>query len=291
MNASADIARPAPWWAVAQTVVEGLRLRLHPRAAKGRLGERRGFGTGNAMEFHDFRAYQPGDDLRQVDWNAVARTGEWIVRTREAEVVPVVEVMVDTSHSMAIDPVKSIRTQEMVALFYLAAGAAGAHSRLVVLSDQPAPPSSGRELETALNHLTFNGKAPLNDTVNHSTSRQSCGLRLLISDFLCEAPPAGLVNRLRQNCTDLVLIELLCEQELAPSFQHPARLVDCESNASLETGVHGRAHQNYLSRLETHRGLWRTSATVAGCLMLGVSSADSLSAMASTTLASLFDRT
>ena len=52
----------------------GLMLRLPRVAHRGKLGEVRASSVGSSMELHDFREYQPGDDLRHIDWNAVART-------------------------------------------------------------------------------------------------------------------------------------------------------------------------------------------------------------------------
>ncbi len=43
--------------------------------------KRPGIGT----EFYDYRKYQPGDDMRLVDWNVYTRTGELVVRQKEAE--------------------------------------------------------------------------------------------------------------------------------------------------------------------------------------------------------------
>ena len=67
----------------------------------------------------------PGDDLRQVDWNAVARTGEIILRVRQDEVSPRVEVLVDASRSMALSPAKEARAREVALLAVEVGGAAG----------------------------------------------------------------------------------------------------------------------------------------------------------------------
>ncbi|WP_169832341.1 DUF58 domain-containing protein, partial [Corallococcus exiguus] len=88
----AEVARLAP----------GLSLALPRLPQRGRVGEVRATSAGSAMELHDFRAYQPGDDLRQLDWNAVARTGELVLRVRQDEVSPRVEVLLDGSRSMGL---------------------------------------------------------------------------------------------------------------------------------------------------------------------------------------------
>lgn len=51
---------------------------------------------GRGVEFADVRAYQPGDDVRTIDWNVTARTGEPFVKQfieeRELTVMLVVDV-------------------------------------------------------------------------------------------------------------------------------------------------------------------------------------------------------
>ncbi|MBA4791169.1 MAG: DUF58 domain-containing protein [Rhizobiales bacterium] len=49
-----------------------------PRAPKARsqmLGGHRSAARGRGMEFDEVRAYQPGDDVRTIDWRVTARTG------------------------------------------------------------------------------------------------------------------------------------------------------------------------------------------------------------------------
>src|SRR5690606_7956998 len=54
---------------------------------------------GRGMEFEDVREYQPGDDVRAIDWNVTARTGvPFIKRFREERELTVM-LMVDLSGS------------------------------------------------------------------------------------------------------------------------------------------------------------------------------------------------
>jgi uncharacterized protein (DUF58 family) len=75
---------------VARAVVEGFLAGLHrnPRPASG-------------AEFHQFRAYGPGDDLRLVDWRAVARSDRLVVRESRGERDTTVRFFLDATASMA----------------------------------------------------------------------------------------------------------------------------------------------------------------------------------------------
>ena len=59
---------------VARWVVDGFMAGLH-------RSPRKGF----SVEFADYRPYQPGDDLRYIDWKIAARSDRWVVRQYEEE--------------------------------------------------------------------------------------------------------------------------------------------------------------------------------------------------------------
>ena len=75
---------------VARTVVDGLMLGVH-------TSHRAGAG----LEFSQFRSYQPGDDLRRVDWKLYARSDRFFIRESEAETSMAVRLVVDATGSMA----------------------------------------------------------------------------------------------------------------------------------------------------------------------------------------------
>ena len=78
----------------------GLKFLLPRLALRGGVGSRLGSRAGESLEFQDYRDYTPGDDLRNLDWTVLARTGREVVRVRREEVAPVVEVFRDRSASM-----------------------------------------------------------------------------------------------------------------------------------------------------------------------------------------------
>ena len=75
----------------------------HRRAAHGRAARRRLplALLGQGSELAQIRPYTPGDDVRQIDWNVTARTGEPHVRVQHAERVLVTWLVLDTSPSMS----------------------------------------------------------------------------------------------------------------------------------------------------------------------------------------------
>ena len=87
----------------------------------GRWGEKLGRDAGASLEFMDYRAYAPGDDLRHIDWNAYGRTDKLIVKRFENEIQPHVDILLDTSRSMAITPQKQAAAEFLTGYFMGAA--------------------------------------------------------------------------------------------------------------------------------------------------------------------------
>src|SRR5688500_15972913 len=75
---------------VARWIVDGFITGLH-------RSPRRGF----SVEFAEYRPYQPGDDLRYVDWKIAARADRWVVKQFEEETNLRATIVLDVSRSMA----------------------------------------------------------------------------------------------------------------------------------------------------------------------------------------------
>jgi uncharacterized protein (DUF58 family) len=75
---------------VARVVVEGFMS-----------GSNKSQSVGAGQEFSQYRSYQPGDDLRQLDWKMFARSERYFIKQSEIETNITVKFMLDASHSMA----------------------------------------------------------------------------------------------------------------------------------------------------------------------------------------------
>lgn len=88
--------------AIEQGQRAGMRYRLEPPrlAPQGASGARLGHRPGSSLEFMDHRDYQPGDDIRRIDWAGYARSDRLVVRLYREEVSPHMDLLVDGSRSM-----------------------------------------------------------------------------------------------------------------------------------------------------------------------------------------------
>ena len=73
-------ARPGPG-PIAEDLVRRLEIALTRRAGGRLTGDHRGRGFGEGLDLDRLRAYEPGDDVRRIDWNATARS--FIPQVRE----------------------------------------------------------------------------------------------------------------------------------------------------------------------------------------------------------------
>ena len=80
--------------------LDALRLAMRGRAQGGAGGSRRSRQTGSSAEFSDYREYIPGDDIRRLDWNALARFDRLYMKLFMEEQESQVTILLDASASM-----------------------------------------------------------------------------------------------------------------------------------------------------------------------------------------------
>lgn len=245
--------------AAVQRAAAGRSLRLPRVPHRGKVGEVRASSVGSSMELHDFRQYQPGDDLRHIDWNAVARTGELYLRVRQDEVSPRVEVLVDASRSMAVSPEKAARARE-VALWVCTLARHGGYEPVLIATGAKVQKIAGAATATLLGGLEMDGREPFDQALRHAPPLLPCGLRIVVSDFLFESTPALFAERLARGASGLALVQVLDPEDLEPSGGTGARLTDAETGEVLERILAQSVLDTYAERFRAHVALWEAAA-------------------------------
>jgi len=92
-------ARPGPG-PMSDALLRALEITVGRRVAGQLAGDFRSAFHGDGAELAQIRPYEPGDDVRRIDWNVTARTGEPHVRVQQAERVLVTWLVIDASPSM-----------------------------------------------------------------------------------------------------------------------------------------------------------------------------------------------
>lgn len=242
------------------------RLALGAQRFRGRMGGRRGHGVGSSMEFLDFRDYTPGDDLRYVDWRSYARTEQLRIRLHQEEVSPFVDVLCDTSASLASTPGKERAARGLAAALQWWAQREGVAARLLALGGGP--------LLAENMQFAGGGAAPTAPAVPLRTG----SVRVLVTDALWTSDPTPLLHHLMAGATRFFCLQLLDPWELEPTADGAITLVDCESGARAEVQLDARTIAGYRQRLQRLIEGMRTTVVGNGGTFTVVR-ADSLAAM------------
>jgi len=253
----------------------GLRHRLViPRESmRGHSGARLGLEAGASLDFHDYREYQPGDDLRHLDWSVYARSDKEIIKLYREEVSPKLEIVLDVSRSMNLPG-----TPKAEAALALAAACAVAaenvhceHAvwtaghRVHQLEGSSGSPNSW-ELPA------FDSPcSPEDEIVRASPRWRRNGIRIFVSDLLWPSAPDPILRRLADGAAALTVIQLLAAEEESPELRGQNRFVDVESGETLDVFVDETAQSAYQSTLAAHREMWSRSCRRCGARFVSLS--------------------
>lgn len=219
-----------------------LALQLPP--TRGTAGTHKGRGTGSSTEFHDHRDYQPGDDIRHIDWRAYARTDSLLLKRYREEVRPTLDLLIDASASMATDEHKAQRTVDLAALFARSASAEGFLVRITALGDQGERLPVERLLREG---VTMTGVRPLGEALARTDTRTG-GLVVLLSDFLLPEGPERWLRGLRAG--RVALVQILSAFDASPPEGGTLRLRDAETAEEVDIVLDRPTLRRYRDRLD-----------------------------------------
>jgi uncharacterized protein (DUF58 family) len=225
------------------------RLRVQVRTARGRrpggtLIPRSSQPWG--IEFESYKEYAPGDDFRYVDWNAVGRLDQLMVKTFTAEREIPYHLFLDTSASMdapSVDHKFAFAADVLAALVYV-----------VLLNNDPlrlvalASPEKGQRPFTALpvvrhrshflravaflESLAPTGRTYLREAMRaYVEQAREPGVAVIVSDFLTEpAQYEEALLLLRVRGYEVKVLHMIGAAELEPQrLFRRGKLFDVES--------------------------------------------------------------
>ncbi len=243
---------------------------------------------GGGMEFVESRPYAPGDDVRALDWNATARTGEPHVKRFREERDRTVMVLVDTSASMDFGSgpqTKSAAAARAAALLAAAAGHAGDRVGVLAFADavhaEVRPGRGAAHTWAALRAAAAAGRASGGTTdcaaalerARHLARRRS--VFFLVSDLRDDTlPGAPLVAAARRH--DLVLVAVFDPRERELPAAGRLRLSDPERpdrTVLLDSGS-AAVRARYRAAADVRRSALERRVRGAGADLLWLSTAD-----------------
>lgn len=219
---------------IARTVVEGFISGLH-----------RSPHLGFSVNFAEYRAYRPGDDIRKIDWKVYGRTDRFFLKEYEGETNTSIYLILDCSRSMAYASrgITKLEYGQFLAasLGYFAFKQRDAVGFISyddnVVDYIPARGSIGH-LNTVLHAIERAQAGAKTDfvrsLVNVSERLRRRGIVIVISDLYEE--PDNVLSGLRHLAfrgNDVIVFQILDPAELRFDFPDAAQFVDMETRAEM----------------------------------------------------------
>lgn len=241
------------------------RLELVTRKIfRGRMkGERRSKRKGQSVEFADFRAYVPGDDLRTIDWNLYARLDKLIVKLFLEEEDLHFYVLIDASRSMDFgEPTKLQYAKQLAAALGFVGLVRTDRVRIETIGQslrEHGPVLRGRKsvwrMLEQLDKIEPDDSTSLADGVKNFCLRNTGrGVVVLISDLMDKSGYEAGLRYLVSQRMDVYVIHLLSQEELEPDVQGDLKLVDCEDQDVAEITVSAPLLSRYRTTLNAFTG-------------------------------------
>ena len=211
------------------------------------IGQHRSPYHGFSVEFAEHRSYEPGDEIRHIDWKLYGKTNRLYVKRYEEETNLRAHLILATSKSMVYASGSVSKLQYgsylLAALSYLMISQQDAAG--VVLFDESRrsfipPKSTPSHLNSLLNVLDV--ESPGADTkiepVLHEMAERinKRGLVIIISDLFDD--PNNIMNGLkhfRHSKQEVILFHILDRNELEFDFNTRTKFVDMESGEEITT--------------------------------------------------------
>ncbi len=249
----------------ARAAASCFRLPFRSRVWRGRVGNWAGGSAGGSIEFQDHRPYVPGDDPRHINWQAYARTGNYVMKLYREEVSPAVDLVLDGSRSMSFDEEKKRRALELFAFVLESARESQCASSAWVLGENgPSPVSPASILDGRLDVFELAGNESRRVTLDGLPLRPG-SLRVLLTDALFPDAPETVLRPLVSGRGQGVVLAPSSLSESSPDWLGHVEFQDCESGARRLERIDEARLAEYGVRYRSHFAHWEL-----GCRSYGI---------------------
>lgn len=191
---------------------------------------------GQTIEFADFRQYQPGDDIRRIDWNLYARLGKHFLKLYTDERQMHIRIYIDCSASVGFyDDKAEYALALAVAFGYMAVRNNDKVSFHLLKDGKQFDPfglivgrNSFFSAVGKMKDVTFSGTTDFSAISKIADMGTNDGLSVLISDFLSDDSWQKAVDYFLYKKQQVLVCQVLGKEEVSPSYSGKFDLVDCE---------------------------------------------------------------
>lgn len=242
----------------------------------GLTGSRLGHQAGSSLEFREHRDYQPGDDLRRIDWGVYGRSDKLTVKLYQDEVLPHVDIVMDGSRSMVLtDTVKGKATLGLAAVLASASRQAGFSHCAWVTDEGCQRVVNGTSTPSLWDDLKFEDQGnPLLSFSHQPPTWRPQSIRVLISDLLWMGDPLQFLGYFADRSTHILVLQVLAKQDMLPPPKGYIELVDSESGEVQDVYIDAVAQQRYTDAFSRHQQHWMQAARQVGAMFSTVVAED-----------------
>ena len=253
------------------TALGGLEVRARWLVDGFLTGLHRSPRKGFSVEFAEHRPYQPGDDLRYIDWKIAARTERWVVKQFEEETNLRAVVLLDVSRSMQWKSPKAGVTKQAyaeqlaaaLALLLLkqrdAVGLVRFDNEVRTVVPPRARPAHFQRLVAAMMEPGTGRESRLDLALRQASHLiRRPGIVIVISDLLIdpESVKPGL-RALRAAGHDVLGMHIMDPGERSLDVSTDARFIDSETGVEVAASAR-EIRAAYNAAVETAIESWRT---------------------------------
>jgi len=222
--------------------------------------------VGAGLEFSQYRGYEPGDDLRLLDWKMLARSGRYYLKQSEVETHIAVKFILDSSKSM-LHKEKEISKMDyakvlIASLAYLAQNQGDAVG-LFALNDKKLHSLYGtvkkqhyKRLLLELTKVQSQGKWPKDQMASQKLhDRSHKELIFFVTDmYEYNAELTEFIKRLKTVRNEVVVLQIMGSQELEFDYQGYVIFEDLETGSKVKVET-STAKKQYLQAIKSQMDL------------------------------------
>jgi len=247
-----------------ETAGSGHRLGLNHENLLGRLGMKSGHQSGISLDFKDYREYNPGDDLRHIDWHIYGRTDRLTVKLYREEVYGHLEILLDGSNSMVLNTAKTRACLGLSGLFASAASNAKCTHQAWLVKNDVDKIANGMVRPSLWDGIELDYGGNPGQALLHPPPFRRQGIRVLISDLLWQCEPVSVLMSLSRNAAATVVVQILAQEDSDPLTSGNVKLRDVETNEILEVLLNDDTRTQYLKALSSLQQDWYRACQTVG---------------------------
>ena len=216
------------------------------------LGGHRSVRAGDGLEFAHYRAYTPGDDLRQLDWKLYAKTEKFYIKQSPLPSAHHLHGIIDSSNSMeyAEDAVtkRDYATLMLASLSYIFMMQGDTFSWQS--GTQQLPPSNGRKKWHHSTQLLHQTKSRIEHNMAMPTINS--GVLIWFTDLYLSHAEIERFLQLNVNPKlEIILVNLTGDKEMTLNFDAHTSFKDLETGEKVMLSIN-QYKSTYTERISKH---------------------------------------